>query len=109
MPLYRPSTSAAPGRPVATLPTVGVPFGIPLSLLPPAKTRPSTIPRTTSTTTAAAAASTRGLAWRRRGEPFDWTGGGDAAAIRRACLLFLPLGIGRKGSGVLGGLPGGER
>jgi hypothetical protein len=40
--------------------------------------------------------------------PFDWTGGGAEAAARRICLLFLPLGIGGKSSGVLTGLCCGE-
>ena len=42
--------------------------------------------------------STRGEAWRLRPLPFDCTGGGAAWAARRICLLFLPLGIGRKRS-----------
>ena len=55
------------------------------------------MPIAASTTTAPTIASTFGFAWRLRGPPFDCTGGG-AEAARRICLLFLPLGIGRKGS-----------
>ena len=57
-------------------------------------------------TTPATAPSTFGDAWRARVPPLDWTGGGFAAAARRASLLFFPLAIGRKSSGGLGGVGG---
>ena len=58
----------------------------------------------TMPTTAAIPPSTFGDAWRVRVPPLDWTGGGFAAAARRASLLFLPLAIGRKSSGGLGSI-----
>ena len=51
---------------------------------------------TITATPPAPAMSTRGDAWRLRPLPFDCTGGGADWAARRICLLFLPLGIGRK-------------
>ena len=72
-----------------------------MPLLPPPSASASPMPIAASTTTAPTIASTFGFAWRAlRGPPFDCTGGG-AAAARRICLLFLPLGIGRKGSDVV--------
>ncbi len=67
------------------------------------------MPIAASTTTPPTIASTFGFACRAlRGPPFDWTGGG-AAAARRICLLFLPLGIGRKGSDVVVATRNGKR
>ena len=100
MPPYIVWTSDAPGRPFAIEPNVGRFFGMPPPL-PPEKASASPIPTAASTTTAAPIASTRGFACRRRGPPFDWTGGGLRAAARRACLLFLPLGTGGKSSGAI--------
>jgi len=74
-------------------------LGIPalLLLLPPVSTIASTTITTIAATPPAPAMRTRGDAWRRlRPLPFDWTGGGADWAARRICLLFLPLGIGRK-------------
>src|SRR5689334_2728416 len=101
MPLKSDSTSWQPGSPFdEQFPTVGVPLGsAPPLPPPPERTRPSTMPMIASTTTPPTAARTFGSACRRRGMPFDWTGGGAAAAARRICLLFLPLGICGKGSG----------
>ena len=99
IPPYIVWTSAEPGRPLAIEPYVGRPFGIP-EPLPREKTNPSTIATIASAATAPPIARTRGFAWRRLGAPLDWTGGGFRAAARRACLLFLPLGIGPKSSGV---------
>ncbi len=91
-------TSAAPGSEFVSVPTVGRPAA--LFLLPPPSVTASTIPIAASTTTPPTIASTFGSACRRRTPPFDWTGGG-AEAARRICLLFLPLGIGRKSSRVV--------
>src|SRR5947208_12941228 len=102
MPLNSDLTSLQPGRPfVAQLPIAGVPDGrLPPLLLPPVRTRARTTATTIAATMPPTVASTFGSACRRRGPPFDWTGGGAEAATRRACLLFLPLGIGPKSSGV---------
>src|SRR3954462_10625181 len=103
MPLKRSATSLQPGRPfVEQLPIGGVPDGsFPPLLPPPVRTTARTIATATRATTPPAIASTFGSAWRLPGPPFDRTGGGAAAAVRRACLLLLPLGIGRKRSGLV--------
>src|SRR5690242_7560716 len=102
MPLNSVSTSLQPGRPfVEQLPIEGVPDGsFPPPLPPPVRTTASTIATAITATTPPAIASTFGSALRPRGPPFEWTGGGAEAAARRACLLFLPLGIGRNSSGL---------
>src|SRR5690348_887476 len=101
--------SLEPGSAFWSEPTVGVPAGIPDE--PP---RPRTTASTTAITTIATIpppiASARGDAWRGRAPtPFERTGGGvltaTAAAARRCCLLFLPLGISSQGSR-LGRAPG---
>src|ERR1051325_7308706 len=102
MPLYIVSTSDAPGSPVSSEPKVWTFFGIPAFEEPPVRTIASTTATATTRTTPPPIASTRGFAWRRRGDPFDCTGGGAAAAARLSCLLFLPLGTGGKRS--VGGL-----
>src|SRR5262245_65494161 len=99
MPLYIACTSAEPGRPFSTEPTVGTSLATPEEP-PRVNTMPRTTATATSTTIPAAIPSTFGLACRCLGAPFDRTGGGaaaTAAAWRRICLLFFPLGIGGKG------------
>ena len=62
----------------------------------------------TTATTPPPMASARGDAWRPR-PPTERTGGGAlTGAVRRASLLFFPLGTGRKGSLLLRATGGGK-
>jgi len=100
------ATSAAAGSPFAIEPTFGTPFGV--DDPPPVKTTISTTTIAMTTAAAPAPISTRGEACRRRGPPFDWTGGG-ALCARRFSLLFLPLAIAGKRSRVVAGAGSGKR
>ena len=94
---------------LSALGVVGMVIAGALDFFPPVRTTASTTATTISRRTPATPPSTFGEAWRTRGPPFDWTGGGAFAAAWRASLLFLPLAIGRKRSGGLGGVGGRER
>src|SRR5258707_8305514 len=100
MPVNSGSTSVAPGRPLAAEPVVCVTFGVPEP--PPVSAIAAPMIAAATRTTAAPIAITRGFAWRAVGVPFERTGGGACAARRRCSLLFLPLGIGGKRSGLAG-------
>src|SRR5581483_1675983 len=106
MPLNSAATSDDPGSALARLPTAAAFFGRPLPLLPPARTIARTTITATTATTPPPIASARGEAWRALALPFDLTGGGGA--VRRCCLLFLPLGTGGKGSWLVSGPGHGE-
>src|SRR5579859_717454 len=109
MPLKRLFAAHAPSSAPAQvqLPVEGSPLVALFELPPLARTIASTIAITMTSTAPPPIASARGDAWRGPDPPLERTGGGvRVAASRRCCLARLPLGIGRKGSRVLGRLQG---